>query len=163
MIKKAALLLLVAFISLTILTGCAGGKSAPAGTAAEIADKIFAKAGVKNFGMSRTIEEDSDKYLFLRSVDYPKFVDSVGIIPTISIDTKFLVIVKAANKDDIEEIKTKLKENVVPIILVCDGTNCNTFSLFDVAIESREDVIFLTIDTNAEERDSLVEAFKTIQ
>jgi hypothetical protein len=78
-------------------------------------------------------------------------------MPMINIDTRVLVIIKAADKSNVEDIKTKLKENVDPNRVVCV-----TFSLQDVAIESRGDVILLTINTDAEQRTSLVDAFKTI-
>ena len=155
--KKVALLLLAAVFSLAILAGCAGGESVPAGTATEIADKIFAKSQVENFGMSQILENDADKELFLGSKDYPEFADSVAVMPMINIDTRVLVIVKAADKGSVEDIKTKLKENVDPNRVVCV-----TFSLEDVAIESRGDVILMTINTDAEQRTALVDAFKSI-
>ena len=156
--KKIALLLLTIILSISILGGCAGGESAPAGTAAEIADKIFTQAGVEPFGMSQTLEKDEDIEFLLGSTDYPKFADSMVILPMISIDTRVLYVIRAANKGDVEIIKTKLDENIDPNKLVCV-----TFSLEDVVIESRGDVIFMTINSDAEQRASLVEAFKTIE
>ncbi|MFC2032283.1 YbaY family lipoprotein [Chloroflexota bacterium] len=133
------------------------GDSAPTGTAAEIAGKIFAKSGVQSFGMSQSLEKDEDKEFLLGSKDYPEFVDSVAITPMISIDTRVLYIIKAANKGDVEVIKTKLDENIDPNKLICV-----TFTLEDVVIESRGNVIFMTINSNAEQRTVLTEAFKTI-
>ena len=51
----------------------------------------------------------------------------------------------------------KLKKNVDPNRVVCV-----TFTLDDVAIESRGDVVFMTINTDAEQRSALVEAFLSI-
>ena len=76
----------------------------------------------------------------------------------ISIDTRVLVVIRAAAKGDVEDIKTKLKENVDPNRVVCV-----TFSLEDVAVESRGDVVLMTINTDAEQRTALVEAFKNIE
>ena len=57
-----------------------------------------------------------------------------------------------------EEIKNKLEENIDPNKVVCV-----TFTLEDVEIESRGDVIFLTINTDVEQRAALLEAFRTIE
>ena len=156
--KTAALLLLAISLSIGLLAGCAGGESAPTGTAAEIADKVFAQAGVEPFGMSQTLEKDEDIEFLLGSTEYPQFADSIVVLPMISIDTRVLYIIKAANKGDVETIKTKLDENIDPNRLVCV-----TFSLEDVVIESRGDVIFMTINSKPEQRTALAEAFKTIE
>jgi len=156
--KNIVLLLLAIILSTVILAGCAGGESAPAGTAAEIADNIFKQAGVEPFGMSKTLENDDDIEFLLGSKDYPKFADSMVSLPMISIDTRVLYVIKAANKGDVETIKTKLDENIDPNRLICV-----TFSLEDVVIESRGDVIFMTINSNPEQRIALTEAFRTIE
>ena len=148
---------LVMVLVVAVLAACAGGSAAPSGTAAEIADKIFAESQVEPFGMSQSLETDADKELFLGSADYPAFADSVAIMPMINIDTRVLVVIKAAAKADVEDIKTKLKENIDPNRVVCV-----TFSLEDVAIENRGDVILMTINTDAEQRTALEEAFKAI-
>jgi len=148
---------LVAVLLFAVLAGCAGGTAAPAGTAAEIADKIFAESQVEPFGMSQSLATDADKELFLGSADYPAFADSIAVMPMINIDTRVLVVIKAAAKGDVEDIKAKLKENIDPNRVVCV-----TFSLEDVAIENRGDVILMTINTDAEQRTALVEAFETI-
>ncbi|MFC1929837.1 YbaY family lipoprotein [Chloroflexota bacterium] len=134
------------------------GDSAPSGTAAEIADKIFTQAGVESFGMSQSLEKDEDKEFLLGSKDYPEFADSVAITPMISIDTRVLYVIEAANKGDVEVIKTKLDENIDPNKLICV-----TFTLEDVVIESRGNVIFMTINSKPEQRTALTEAFITIE
>ena len=151
-------LLLVGMVLILSITGCAEGESAPAGTAAEIADKIFTQAGVEPFGMSQILENDEDIEFFLGASDYPAFTEAVVILPMISIDTRVLYVIKAAGKGDVDTIKTKLDENIDPDRLVCV-----TFSLEDVVIESRGDVIFMTINSKPEQRTALVEAFKTIE
>ncbi|MFC1914852.1 hypothetical protein ACFLWK_01190 [Chloroflexota bacterium] len=156
--KKISLLLITVLISISIFTGCAGGESAPVGTAAEIANNIFTQAGVEPFGMSQPLGITDDIEFFLGASDYPTFADAVVILPMISIDTRVLYVIKAASKGDVETIKTKLDENIDPNRLVCV-----TFSLEDVVIESRGDVIFMTINSKPEQRTALAEAFKTIE
>ena len=157
--RKITSLLITIMISLVILTGCGTGESTPSGTADEIADKIFEESGVTFRAPERVrLEQDEKKEFYLGSSDYPGFADSIAIVPMIRIDTRLLVVIKAANKGDIEEIKTKLKENIDPNRLICV-----TFTLDDVVIDNRGYVIFMTINSDVEERAALAEAFSTIE
>ena len=150
--------LMITITALTVILAGCGGESAPIGTAAEIADKIFNESGVESFGISQPLEKDEDLEFMLGSADYPTFADAVVIMPMISIDTRVLYVIKAEDKGDVEEIKTMLDENIDPARLICV-----TFSLEDVVIDSRGDVIFMTINSNQEQREALAEAFDTIE
>jgi len=155
--KKIVVVLFAVFVSLLALVGCSGEPSAPTGTTAEIADKIFAASGVESFGMVQPVATDEDREFYLGSRDYPAFSEATAVMPMINIDTRVLVIIKAADEGNVEDIKTRLRENIDPNRVVCV-----TFSLEDVAIESRGDVILMTINTDAEQRTAMVEAFKSI-
>ena len=144
-------------IALAILTGCAGGEVGPEGSAAEIADKIFVESQVQSFGLSESLQDDAKKEFYLGSSDYPEFADSVVVAPLINVDTRLLVIIKAADKGGVKEIKAALEENIDPLRLICV-----TFTMEDVAIESRGDVILMTVNTDAAQREALVEAFRSI-
>jgi hypothetical protein len=154
--KTAAVIVLL--LSLAILTACAGQKPGPTGSAEEIADRIFTQAQVEPFGPYQSLEDDQAKEFYLGSKDYPAFADSAAALPMISIDTRVLVIIRAAERGSVKEITDKLAQNIDPNRLVCV-----TFSPEDVVIESRGDVIFLGINSNVEQRKALTEAFKTIQ
>ncbi len=157
--KKATLLLFIIVLSLFIISACSSDESAtPTGTAAEIADKIFTAAGIESFGTPLNLEKDQDIEFYLGATDYPEFMDAVVVIPMISIDTRTLYIIKAAEKSDVDDIMTKLEENIDPNRLICV-----TFTLEDVVIESRGNVIFMTINSNPEQRTSLQEAFENIE
>ena len=153
--KKIAWIAIV--IALAILTGCVGGEAAPEGSAAEIADKIFAEAQVQSFGLSESLQDDAKKEFYLGTSDYPEFADSVVVAPMINVDTRLMVIIKAADKGGVEEIEKALEENIDPLRLICV-----TFTMEDVAFESRGDVILMTINTDAAQREALVEAFRSI-
>jgi hypothetical protein len=155
---KRTMLWLVVAPALAVLVACAGGAAAPVGTAAEIIAKVFAQAGVEPFGMSQSLATDEDIAYFLGSTDYPPFAEAVAAMPMISIDTRVLVIIRAADKGDVEQIKAGLKENIDPNRVICV-----TFSPEDVAIESRDDVILMTINTDAAQRTALVDAFNSIE
>jgi hypothetical protein len=157
--KNTALLLFIVVLSLSIIGACSSDKSAAlTGTAAELVDKIFAEAGIESFGTAQNLQNDEDIEFYLGSTDYPEFKDAVVVIPMISIDTRVLYVIKTADKSDAEEIKSKLEQNIDPNRLICV-----TFTLEDVVIESRGDVIFMTINSDPEQRTSLQEAFKNIE
>jgi len=154
--RKTVVLFAVSVL-LWALVGCDQGQSAPTGTAAEVADKVFTASEVEPFGMQQNLATDEDYEFYLGSRDYPAFSEAVAVMPMINIDTRVLVIIKAADKGDVETIKSSLRDNIDPNRVVCV-----TFSLEDVAIESRGDVILMTINTDAEQRDAMVQAFGSI-
>lgn len=156
---KLIFLFVVLILFQTILPGCGVVESAPSGTASEIADKIFEVSGVTFRAPERlSLEKDEDREFYLGSIDYPEFADSVAVVPMIRVDTRVLYIIEAFNKGDVEIIKTALKENINPDRLVCVR-----FSLEDVVIENRANVIFMIINPIAEEKEALAEAFRTIE
>ena len=155
--RNLAYAMLVGSLVLVLFSGCIKGESAPSGTTAEIVDKVFAQAKVENFGMTQTLVTSDDYEFFLGSRDYPDIADATAVMPMINIDTRVMIVIKAANMGDIADLTAKLKENIDPNRVVCV-----TFTMEDVAIESRGDVVFLTINTDAEQRTALVEAFQSI-
>ena len=154
---KIVSFVLISSMLLAILIGCDSGVSAPTGTTAEIVDKVFTLAQVENFGMTQALVTGDDYEFFLGSRDYPEFADATAVMPMINIDTRVMIVIKAANMGDIADLTAKLKENIDPNRVICV-----TFTMEDVAIESRGDVVFLTINTDAEQRTALVEAFQSI-
>lgn len=113
---------------------------------------------MQSFGPYQGLEDDEAKEFYLGSRDYPAFADAVAVIPMISIDTRVLVIIRAADKGSVQEIKDKLAQNIDPERLICV-----TFSPEDVVIDSRGDVVFLGINSDVEQRKALSEAFSAIQ
>jgi hypothetical protein len=155
--KKIFVLAISILLVIVALTGCSSDEQGPSGTAAEIADKIFAEAETEPFGMATPIATDQDMEWLLGSTEYPKFADSVAVMPMINLDTRVLHVIKAADSSEVEDIKAALEKNIDPNHLVCV-----TFSLEDVIIASRGDVIFMTINSDAEQRDALAKAFQVI-
>jgi len=138
--------------------GCSSGSSAPSGTAAEIANKVFAEAGVEPFGEPTSLATDQEIEYFLGSTDYPTFSDTAVVQPMISIDTRILYVLQVATDKDAATVMDQLEVDVDPDRLVCVQ-----FSMDDVAITSRDTVVFMVIDSNHEERNALMSAFETIE
>ena len=155
--KKTFVLAISVLLLIAALAACGSEEQGPTGTAAEIAEKIFVEAGVDPFGPANPIATDQDMEWLLGSTEYPEFADSVAVLPLINLDTRVLNVIMAANGDEVEDIKSALDANIDPAHLICV-----TFALEDVVIESRGDVVFMTINSDHDQRDALVEAFRSI-
>jgi len=141
-----------------LVLGCSSGPSAPSGTAADIADKVFTEAGVQPFGEATSLSTDQEIEYFLGSTDYPTFSDSAVVQPMLSIDTRILYVLKVATATDASAVMEQLEEDVDPARLICVQ-----FSMDDVQINSRDTVVFMVIDSNHEERNALAAAFEKIE
>ena len=155
--KKIFVLIVAMMTMLVALTGCASAEQGPAGTAAEIADKIFAEAGAEPFGPAAEIIVDGNMEWLLGSTEYPEFADSAAVMPMMNIDTRALHVIKAANGDEVDDIKAALATHIDPLRLICVQ-----FSMDDVVIDSRGDIVFVTINKDAEQRVALADAFQAI-
>ncbi|MBT3943808.1 MAG: hypothetical protein HOC77_08810 [Chloroflexi bacterium] len=156
--KKLTAFLLMLIPVTVALIGCSSEEGGPTGTAAEIADKIFEESGVDPFGMSDVIDTDDKLTYYLGSTNYSSVSDAAVVLPMISLDTRALYVIKAENGASVDDIRTQLDEDIDPQRLICVS-----FTMEDVVIESRGDVIFMTINSNVEQRDALVTAFAAIQ
>jgi len=157
-VKRFSILLFLTAALLAIQVGCASGPAGPTGTASEIADRIIDEAGLQRLAEARSLESDEDKLFFLGSADYPPFADAAVVQAMIRIDPRLLVVIRAADEKDVPQIKTDLEKNIDPNRLICVR-----FSLDDVVLDSRGDVVFMTINPDAEQRTALAETFKKIE
>ena len=155
--KKIFVLIISMLVMVVALTGCASAEQGPSGTAAEIADKIFNEAGADPFGPAAEIETEVNMQWLLGSTDYPQFADSVAVMPLMNLDTRALHVIRAANGEEVEDIKAALAANIDPQRLICVS-----FSMDDVVIDSRGDIVFVTINTDPDQRAALAEAFQAI-
>lgn len=154
--KKLALAISMLMLAVA-LVACGSAEEGPSGTAPEIADKIFTEANVDPFGPAAEIIPAENMDWLLGSTDYPEFADSVAVMPLINLDTRALHVIKAANSDEVEDLMAALEHNIDPLRLVCVQ-----FSMEDVVIDSRGDVVFVTINTDPDQRAALSEAFEAI-
>jgi hypothetical protein len=155
--KKTFVLVISMLGLIAALTGCASTEQGPSGTAAEIAEKVFAQAETDPFGPAAEITPDENMEWLLGSTEYPEFADSVAVMPMMNLDTRALHVIKAANSDEVEDIMAALTTNIDPLRLICVQ-----FSMEDVVIDSRGDIVFVTINTDPDQRAALAEAFQTI-
>lgn len=135
-----------------------GGSAAPAGTSAEIAQKVFDEAKVEPFGETQTLDTPEEISYFLGSTNYPPFTDTAVVQPMISIDARIMYVLEVATEAEAADVVKQLEVDVDPTKLVCV-----VFTMDDVVIDSRGTVVFMVIDANPAERDALANAFKTIE
>lgn len=159
--RMARLLMIAALLlALSLVAAACGseGGDAPTGTASEIAGKVFTEAGVEPFGPTTSITNDQEMEYFLGSTNYPEFTDTAIVQPMISIDARILYILKVATEKDAAATMDQLEEDVDPARLVCVQ-----FSMDDVAMSSRDTVVFMVIDADHDQRNALASAFDAIE
>ena len=112
------------FIALLLVvltaTACSSGGSAPTGTAAEIAENIFAEAGVEPFGPTVALETEQDIEFFLGSTNYPPFTDSAVVQPLINVDARLVEVLVVGSSDEADEVKAQLEIDIDPTRLILD-------------------------------------------
>lgn len=142
-----------------LAASCGSGSSSdqPEGTAAEIVSKVFAAAGVEPFGEAVPLTTPEEIEFFLGSTDYPPFTDTAVVQPPISIDARILYVLEVATEEEAAQVIEQLSVDIDPNRLICV-----TFTPDDVSIESRGSVVFMTINSDHDQKNALTEAFTTI-
>jgi len=150
-------LLLAVFFSAVFVSACSASGDAPNGTASEIASNIFAEAGVEPFGGTVSIDTEESMEYYLGSTNYPPFTDSAVVEPMINIDARILYVLIVESAGDAADVVAQLEVDVDPSRLICVS-----FAMEDVVIDSRDNVVFMVIDSDHAERDALAAGFATI-
>lgn len=157
MLNMRPLVLLVLLLVAALSLACSSGSDGPTGTASEITEQIFTEASVDAFGPTLSLTTNDEIEFFLGSTNYPTFADTAVVQPMISIDTRMLYVLKLESDDEAADVIAQLEEDIDPTRLICV-----TFTHDDVVIDSRGPVVFMTINSNPEERAALAAAFSSI-
>lgn len=155
--KTTNKIVLIALLLAMLSSACSSGSDSPAGTAAEIADKVFTEAGVEPFGEAVSLTTDQEIEFFLGSTNYPPFTDTAVVQPMINLDTRILYVLIVETESEAADVVAQLEVDVDPTRLICV-----TFSPDDVVIDSRGNVVFMVINSDADERDALADAYASI-
>ena len=157
MLNTRLTLLLALLVAAALSLACSSGSDSPTGTALEIAENVFSEASVDPFGPSLALATSDEIEFFLGSTNYPAFADTAVVQPMISLDTRMLYVLKLESDDEAADVIAQLEEDIDPTRLICV-----TFTHDDVVIDSRGTVVFMTINSNQDERAALVAAFAAI-
>ena len=135
-LKKISTLLVI-FILIVTLTGCSSKNVE--GTLEEIMIKVYSQLGEdeKPMGLANTevTEENIEYYLGTTDIEYESALASESMVGSIA---HSVVLVRVKDGANIEEIKTKIKENVNPRKWICVGVEED-----DVIVKSKGNLIIL--------------------
>lgn len=151
------IILVVMFFSITLLfTGC-GNKNVE-GTLEDIMAKVYENIPENERPMmleNTEVDNDNVEYFFgTTDINYKEALASESGIGSIA---HSVVLVRAKEDADVEEIKTKIKENVNPRKWICVGVEDD-----DVIIKSKGDLIILIVVEDEDTRTTLEEGFDNL-
>ena len=151
------IVLVVMFFSITLLfTGC-GNKNVE-GTLEDIMAKVYENIPENERPMmleNTEVNNDNVEYfLGTTDIDYKDALASESGIGSIA---HSVVLVRAKDGADVEEIRTKIKENVNPRKWICVGVEED-----DVIIKSKGDLVILIVVEDEDTRATLEEGFDNL-
>lgn len=155
--KLKKLLLLLVMITMTMsLTGC-GAKNVE-GTLEEIMTKVYADIPEDERPMmlmnTEINEENIEYYLGTKDIDYTEALASESGVGSIA---HSVVLLRTKDDADIEDIKTKIKENVDPRKWICVGV-----AEEDLIVENKGNLIILIMVEDEETRNKLEKGFNNL-
>lgn len=145
-----------------VVAGCSGpggssGPTGPTGDATQIVTNTFEGAAVEMWGEPISLTTDEEETFFLGSTNYPDFTSTAIVQPMISIDPRIAYVLETASEADAIATMEQLQTDIDPNKLICVS-----FSMADVRQERRGNVVFMVIDSDHAERDSLASAFLAV-
>lgn len=153
-IKKIAIIALSGFILIS-LTGCGTSKNVE-GTLEDIMTKVYADIPEDERPMMLTntevTSENIEYYLGTTDIEYEEALASESAVGSIA---HSVVLVRVKDTADVEDIKTKIKENVNPRKWICVGVEDD-----DVIIENKGNLIILIM--SEENADKIQTAFEKL-
>ncbi len=149
-------LLIVLILSVFLVTGCKEQKVEHVeGTLPELMDKLYDAVPEENMIMGLTnfeLNNDNiDKYIGTKDIDYKAALAKESLAGSFA---HSVILIRAENVNDVEDIKKTIKENVDPKKWVCVWVEEE-----DVVIKSKGDLILVNIVEDEVARDAITKAF----
>ncbi len=155
MLKKLAVALSV-FLLAFMITGC--NEKNVEGKLEDIMTKLYADIPEDERPMMLTnvsvTNENIERFLGTSDIEYESALASESSVGSIA---HSVVLIRAKENANIEEIKTKIKDNVNPRKWLCTGVEDE-----DVVIENKGDLIVLMLVEDETTRNKLVTAFNNL-
>ena len=156
--KKIGLFILIC-TSLFLITGCGDKKQKNVeGTLEEIMASVYKDIPEDERPMMLTNtevnEENIEYYLGATDIEYKEALASESGVGSIA---HSVVLLRAKEDSDIEEIKTKIKEKINPRKWICVGVEEK-----DIIVENKGDLIILILVEDETTRESLKEGFNNL-
>lgn len=156
-VKKISLLIVLC-LGILFLGGC-NNTTKIEGTLEELMEKVYAEIPDDNkpaMLMNTVVDEENiEYYLGTKDIQYEEALASESGIGSIA---HSVVLVRAKENADIEEIKEQILENINPRKWVCVGVEKE-----DVIVKNNGDLIILIMVQDESNRDILEENFKNLK
>ena len=158
LLKKVSLVV-VLMLGIVLISGCSETKEQNVeGTLEEIMTKVYEKVSDDQKPMALTNIEVTDENIvgFLGTSDI-EYESALASEPMISSIAHSVVLVRAKDGANVEDIKTQIKENVNPRKWVCVGVEPD-----EVIIENKGDLIIVIIVEQEDIRTLIQEGFNNL-
>ncbi|HHX62844.1 MAG TPA: hypothetical protein GX707_19355 [Epulopiscium sp.] len=144
--KKVILMVLLGVMVLGV-TACSGGKSTGSGevsgTLEEIMEKIYSGIDIELPGMM-TQEVNAENSEFFLGVNDIKFDEALASEPMMSSQAHSVVLLRVSEGQDVEAIKSRIKENVDGRKWICVGVEEN-----NIITDHIGNLVILIMDENS--------------
>jgi len=157
--KKKVIILSAILACLLFVTGCGTNNTGSAknveGTLEDLMAKVYEGISEENLPMGLTNmevnEETVEGFLGTSDIEYKEAIASESMVGSIA---HSVVLLRANDAKDVENLKTKIKENVNPRKWICVGVEKE-----DVIIKNKGDLIIVIIVENEDTRELLEKGF----
>lgn len=150
--------LIVVLVACLLLTACTNNEKTKnvEGTLEEIMTKVYATVGEDEMPMSLTNIEINDdniaSFIGTSDIEYDSILASEPMIGSIA---HSVVLIRTKENANVDEIKTKIKENINPRKWICVGVEPE-----EVIIENKGDLIIVIVVGNENVRNEIIKEFK---
>ena len=145
-------------IGLFLVTGCDKKEANIEGTLEELMTKVYTEIPEENRPMmlmnTEVNSENIEYYLGTSDIEYKEALASESGVGSIA---HSVVLVRVEDNANIEDIKTKIKENVDPRKWVCVGVEKD-----DLIVENKGNLIILIMVEDETTRNTLQEGFNNL-
>ena len=156
LLKKLSLL--VVCMGVFLITGCGGKVENIEGTLEELMTSVYSGLSDEQKPMmlmnTEVNEENIEYYLGASDIEYEEALASESAVGSIA---HSVVLVRVKDNANIENIKTKIKDNVDPRKWICVGVEAE-----NVIVENRGNLIILIMVEDQTTRDTLKKGFENL-
>lgn len=151
------ILFVVALFSVALLfTGC--GNSNIDGDLGDLMDKVYAEIPEDERPMMlQQVEVNADNIEYYLGTSDISYKEALASEPAIGSIAHSVVLIRVADDASVEDVKTKIKENVNPRKWVCVGVEAE-----DVIVKNRGNLIILILEDDQTTREALEKGFDNL-
>ena len=151
------ILFVVALFSVALLfTGC--GNSNIDGDLGDLMDKVYAEIPEDERPMMlQQVEVNADNIEYYFGTSDISYKEALASEPAIGSIAHSVVLIRVADDASVEDVKTKIKENVNPRKWVCVGVEAE-----DVIVKNRGNLIILILEDDQTTREALEKGFDNL-